>query len=430
MNRVAPSSSGRQAATSQQREAAGCFVIRNFKPYRLLLRFFGCLLIEDLTEDSYRKARVTWRTSYTPYSLLWFSSMVYAESEYIVAAAHDIMVGEFTHSVLAVFKVTIVTTVVANLVSAVLGTGRLLEFFRDCAQYENTAKFRFPDARESLIPRWLVGLMRTIGLAAVLTAYGVLLPVYYGPRGLRTRWTVFSKVVGVVSLAGSMFYEWVMYLTLIPASKVLAWYVRDQRHAFLEIEDAAASSGTAAEEISSSVMESSLTPPPRAVESIRVNLTRIRELKTRINDVWGPALALTAVTTLVAKCAALCQVSDLDGHWLSVLLMSLEATHRVTRFFELAIVSQSMRDEADDIKESAKLATTLGADDEFCKQVLFLHDSIDPDEMCLSGAGFFRLGKPIIVSMMGALITYTVILTQTGQQFTHYAIANVTSAAT
>ncbi|KAL1425248.1 hypothetical protein MTO96_019398 [Rhipicephalus appendiculatus] len=62
-------------------------------------------------------------------------------------------------------------------------------------------------------------------------------------------------------------------------------------------------------------------------------------------------------------------------------------------------------------------------------EVLFLHDSIDPDEMCLSGAGFFRLGKPMIVSMMGALITYTVILTQTGQQLTHHAITNVTSTA-
>ncbi|KAL1425246.1 hypothetical protein MTO96_019397 [Rhipicephalus appendiculatus] len=250
MNRVEPGSTGPQAATSHQREGTGCFVVRNFKPYCLSLRFFGCLFIEGLAEDSCRKARVTWKTPYTLYSLLWLSSMVYAESEYTAEAAHGMMVGEFAESVVAVLKMTIFTTAVANLVSAVLGTGRLLEFFRDCAEYEKSAKFRFPEARESLMPRWLVVLMRTVGLGSVVTACGILLSAHYGPRGPRAQWSVFSKVVGVAALAVSVCYEWAMYLTLVPSCEALAWYVRDQRRVFVESKGVAATSGTAAEEVS------------------------------------------------------------------------------------------------------------------------------------------------------------------------------------
>ncbi|KAH7934150.1 hypothetical protein HPB49_021912 [Dermacentor silvarum] len=379
-------------------------MIRNFKAYRHLLRFFGCFFIQDLTENAYPRARVTWWTSYTLYSLAWFSSTVYIESEYIAAAVYDIMSGELVASVMAFLRMTVVTNIVINIVSMTLGTRRLLEFFRNCARYEKSAKFRSPTARESRKSRWHIRLIRTVGLAAVFMAYGTILRVYYGPGGIRAQWSALSKAVGVASLAVSMFYRWLMYITLSSTCEVLVLYVRHQRAVFEECcrKDATTSSGIVAAMATTGPKPS----PPWMVESVRVNLSRIRELKASINDIWGLALAVSAMTTLLMKCAALHKVINSGGHGIVTLLMSLQAIHSTTRFCELAFTSQSLYD-----------------------AVLFLHDSIDPDEMCLSGAAFFRLGKPLIISMMGAVITYTVILTQTGQQFSQHANANVTSTA-
>ncbi|XP_070388855.1 uncharacterized protein [Dermacentor albipictus] len=57
----------------------------------------------------------------------------------------------------------------------------------------------------------------------------------------------------------------------------------------------------------------------------------------------------------------------------------------------------------------------LGLPDSFSKQVRFLHDCLDSDQMCLNACGFFKVNLTLLVSMGGAIITYTVILVQTSQ---------------
>ncbi|KAH7937456.1 hypothetical protein HPB49_012516 [Dermacentor silvarum] len=71
----------------------------------------------------------------------------------------------------------------------------------------------------------------------------------------------------------------------------------------------------------------------------------------------------------------------------------------------------------------AQPATKLSA------TVEFLHYTIDPEGMRLSGAGFFRLDKPLIVSIVGALITFTIILVQTSDELTHRLGDNAASTA-
>lgn len=269
--------------------------------------------------------------------------MMYMESEYIAAAVHGIMAGEFMQSVMAFLRMAVVTNVVINIVSMVLGTRRLLEFFRNCARYEKSAKFRSPTARESRNPHWHIKLIRTASVTAVVMAYGTILTVYYGPRGTRAQWSALSKVVGVASLAVSMFYEWLMYLTLSSTCEVLALYVRHQRTVFekYSLKDAITSPDTVDEMATTGPKRS----PPWMVESVRVNLTLIRALKASINDIWGLTLAVGAVTTLLAKCAALHHVIYSGGHGIVTLLVSLQALHSTTRFYELTFISQSLRDE-------------------------------------------------------------------------------------
>ncbi|KAH7934149.1 hypothetical protein HPB49_021911 [Dermacentor silvarum] len=352
----------------------------------------------------------------------------FIESDYIGTTVRN-LIGDFTRSVVALIELTTMANAVVNFVCMILGSRRLLHFFRMCARYEKSAAFRAPTTSEARRRDWCMRLWRIGVLQTAMMTYVAVLYFYYGPRGSRTDWNAVSKVASAASLCGYMVYDCLMYLILRSTCEVLIWYVRDQRAVFEELSKCVAGQAPT----SSGVRALSA---PLTVESVRLNLTKIRELKACINEVWSPALALTAVTVLLLKCCALYDVVSAGGYDLAVAMSSLRASHSAMRFNELAFINQSLRDEARNIKQTAQAATTLWADDLYSRQVSrppqvsrvlsqfhvfdaqvqFLHDSIDPEEMCLSGGGFFRLDRPLIVSMMGALITYTVILAQTGQQ--------------
>ncbi|XP_070395763.1 uncharacterized protein [Dermacentor albipictus] len=94
------------------------------------------------------------------------------------------------------------------------------------------------------------------------------------------------------------------------------------------------------------------------------------------------------------------------------------ATYIFLSFLELTCISQTLCDEAQKLKEAARRSSTIKATDSYFRQVEFLHYTMDPDGMRFSGAGFFPLDKPLILSIAGALITYTIIVLQTGEELT------------
>ncbi|XP_077558109.1 uncharacterized protein LOC144173647 isoform X2 [Haemaphysalis longicornis] len=62
----------------------------------------------------------------------------------------------------------------------------------------------------------------------------------------------------------------------------------------------------------------------------------------------------------------------------------------------------------------------MEAADVYNRQIQYLHDTIEPDIMCLSGGGFFCLNKALLVSMAGSVITYAVILVQTSDELAEH----------
>ncbi|XP_054934171.1 uncharacterized protein [Dermacentor andersoni] len=69
----------------------------------------------------------------------------------------------------------------------------------------------------------------------------------------------------------------------------------------------------------------------------------------------------------------------------------------------------------------------LGDDQEL---IQFLHDSVDPNGMRLSGAEFFYLDRRLLVSIAGSIITYTVILVQTNHGLTSRARTDMMNKGT
>ncbi|KAH7940338.1 hypothetical protein HPB52_023052 [Rhipicephalus sanguineus] len=68
-----------------------------------------------------------------------------------------------------------------------------------------------------------------------------------------------------------------------------------------------------------------------------------------------------------------------------------------------------------DFVDVARLSQTMG------NEVAYLHGTLEPDEMFLSGGNFFTLNLPLLVSLAGSVITYSVILVQTSDSVEHKA---------
>ncbi|XP_070382606.1 uncharacterized protein [Dermacentor albipictus] len=417
-------------------QRTGCFMIRDFSLFRLLGRFFGCFLIQNLTPVSLHKARVTMKTPYTLYAMAWVSAVAFLEGSVVVKrVARSVRLGmdkNFGETLASVVHLVMMAEAAANVSCALLGSRRMLEFFRKCALHEKSSGFRPPTRRDALErDHWLLYLcLRLCVLAGGLGTYGVVASFHARPRtdGTDGDAGVAYRLAASVAAAGFMFYDCVAYLVLRSACGVLVWYLRAQRDAYDEFCRVVAGGIPKVAKATSSRSSGSVEWACLRVESVRLHVSEIKELKGALNGVWSAALFVSAPCLLWVKCSAVHAMLTSSNHVMLAVLVVCHTVHSSAKFVELAFVSQCLRDEAQKLRESIRATTTCRATDSYFKQVKFLHDSISPAEWCMSGGGFFRLDRPLIVSMMSALITYAVILVQTHHELAHHEPAlNATS---
>ncbi|CAN8022439.1 unnamed protein product, partial [Ixodes persulcatus] len=113
----------------------------------------------------------------------------------------------------------------------------------------------------------------------------------------------------------------------------------------------------------------------RQLEAFRHNLGMVRDLKDSLNAIWQAPLAAMSVTVLFGVCVVCYEMFHDGFHGQEFLLAASYFAYAALAFVDMACVSQALTDE-----------------------LRYLHETIDPDGMCLSGGGFFKLNKSLLVS--------------------------------
>ncbi|KAH7940006.1 hypothetical protein HPB52_020214 [Rhipicephalus sanguineus] len=111
------------------------------------------------------------------------------------------------------------------------------------------------------------------------------------------------------------------------------------------------------------------------IEAVRLNVFTIGQLKGLVNDIWHVPLIVTSFSVLLMPCTGVyevCRDGSLKQQHYSVLLFSAWTWYE---FVTLSIASQSL-----------------------VNALEHLHDSIDPEDLSLKGADFFRLKMSLLVS--------------------------------
>ncbi|CAN8022607.1 unnamed protein product [Ixodes persulcatus] len=389
------------------------FMQRQFIPYAVLCRLGGCFFIPNFTKPL-ENSNVVCRSVYTAYSafiiLLCFSFQVVL----IVQRAH--VFRDFSHdfslSLMLIVRTILNLKALLNAFIMATGSATLLEFFRKSSAFEKTTGFSpaTQGVRGIWRNRWSF-FRQTLVVIGAVTAYVVsTIPFIISlTKMLPTDLHFLRKLGAVIVTAYYLLYDALPYMVLRSCSAVLVEYLQFQRKKIERCCELKSFHDT--------------TQLSGQLEVIRHHLGHIRDLKDFLNNIWQVPLAAMSAAILLFACVA-CYAMFHDGLNAQDIPLAVSfCVYSSLAFVDMTLVSQALHDEVSQ-RDSNITETRMHRCPAssfvlfYFFQLRFLHESIDPKDMCLSGGGFFRLNKPLLVSMTGSIITYTVILVQTSDKLT------------
>lgn len=307
-------------------------MLDRFKNYAMLCRLGGCFFVDNLCSNSSKKAKATWMSFYTLYSLLCVVLYLGIEVGYMVSRIirRFSLTRAFTRSLLLILHTVITLKGIINFVCIVCGTSKLLTFFEESAQFEKSTNFtasKYCDTNKrrcSFIRRTLVAI--ALGSTYVI---GTVIFVSNLAEELPFRWRLPGQIMGAISVVFFILYDSLPYVVLRGCCEVLAEYV----HAQFQVFEGCAGSRPSASRRSAEV------------ETIRLNLCAVRELKDAINDVWEWALVAMSASLVFVLCVVLYSTVDGGLHDMDVALGLTYSTYICLSYLEIAINSQAMKDE-------------------------------------------------------------------------------------
>ncbi|XP_077558108.1 uncharacterized protein LOC144173647 isoform X1 [Haemaphysalis longicornis] len=384
-------------------------MVKRFWKFALLYRFFGCLFISGIRKGSVRMAKVK-VAPYIFYSVLWFGVGMGYQAAFIIGGAfmRSGLSHSLTKSLIFIVHTVVTVKIFLTFLCMVTGSSTLLKFLRESEAYEKSTSF-VPN-KDPKISRngWLRRFRRLVIVVAWVLCYAACAHLFTSlmASGNKEVSNPILKIIGFVSLFVYVLHDTTLYAVLSCSSDVLTEYVHHQLVSFTTCMKAQPANC----ELHSA----------NQFEQIRLNLSKINNLKLLMEQMWHPAMASSSACLMLVLCVTLYTVFD-DGFgqpdaWLS-LAYSLCSS---ASFLDLAVGSQAMQDEAQKLKDAVRFVNMMEAADVYNRQIQYLHDTIEPDIMCLSGGGFFCLNKALLVSMAGSVITYAVILVQTSDELAEH----------
>ncbi|XP_077529650.1 uncharacterized protein LOC144142120 [Haemaphysalis longicornis] len=170
-------------------------------------------------------------------------------------------------------------------------------------------------------------------------------------------------------------------------------------------------------EVANGIASRSPHGPPRwqSCENVRRNLIEVRRLKKLLNTSFEWSVVVQCARTLFLVCSCTQHLVQMGGSpnalgWATTVICF---PYICIGVINAATLSHGLVKTFDSVKAVLRSAALTETSPSLAPQLRFAHDSIDPESMCLSGAGLFAVKLQLLVSIAGAAITYTVILVQT-----------------
>ncbi|KAL3203069.1 hypothetical protein MRX96_053278 [Rhipicephalus microplus] len=131
-----------RATVSDSSNAASSFMVARLLWYFRLTRFLGCLFVSNLNEKSMKDAVATWKSPYTAYAGLWFSTFLGYKVLELASIFSSVDVHKKFHRYLRfVSHSVVVAKACVNYTSFCLQSKDFLDFVRSATAFETSASF-------------------------------------------------------------------------------------------------------------------------------------------------------------------------------------------------------------------------------------------------------------------------------------------------
>ncbi|CAN7993381.1 unnamed protein product, partial [Ixodes pacificus] len=321
------------------------YMLRRFARYGRLCRVGGCFFIKNFNEKSLEKATVTWKSLYTVYSTLCFCFFFWFEAAFIVQKAYVITFfsRSFAHSLLFILHTVVSCKIFVNFSAMVVGSAKLLDFFRKSDAFEKSTGFAQPQKRRSPMVR------RSLVIVALVISYIIGIHLFVGDitDELPRQWVIAAKVSGYIAGVGFFLYDSLPFVVLMCCNEVLVEYTHAQLVHFKICDRSKA----ACSDLDAS----------RHMETIRINLCQIRKLKDTLNTVWKWPLAAMSASILLILCIVLYAVFDGGLFLRDIWIILAYSVYSTLCFVEMTFAQR--------LKDATKAVLTFDATEPYVKEV-------------------------------------------------------------
>ncbi|CAN8022448.1 unnamed protein product [Ixodes persulcatus] len=383
-------------------------MVRRSAIYAILGRLHGCFFIQNFHGKSLRNAKVTCKTRYTFYSFLWFAVYIFIETLFSIRFAYVIknISDALSRSLMLVVLCVVAVKLTTNLAVMFTKPDQLLAFFRNSEAFETKTGFsaRSYSLLHSAAHRWnaVRALAAFMGLVMYFSLAEWFIMVELR-QSVPTQWSVPVGILGFFMGTGFILYDSLSYFFLRNCTNVLIEYIQVQVEGFQE---------------AGKWKNFHFQPDaPLQIEAMRLRINKIRKLKETLNDIWAGTLIVACAGTVIIDCIVVDAVFH-DGIKKELWLGAGYSMYSSLCFIDLAYTGQALVDEVRKIKSKILMVPAFGAPDTYLQQLRYLHESVDPEGMCFDVGGFFVLNKSLVLSMIGSVIIFGVILVQTSNSVT------------
>ncbi|XP_070383253.1 uncharacterized protein [Dermacentor albipictus] len=312
-------------------------------------------------------------------------------------------IEDFFEKLYFAMHILVAVKILTNLSFFVAGNRTFVEALRDVKRLERSIGFRFPE--EGSWAR-LRRRLRLVLFAVVVLCFGLsrAFTVVDVARDMAAPWFLplatgaFSLLYGVVEL--------MVVITERYFCVVLSRYVQFQV-------------GRAHELLGGSGMFSTLQTTRDlvgAVDRLRASMAAVARIVRKVDDWLRFAVLVNFLISALSACVVAYAVVSTHISTEKLLCTAAYATLTCLSIADASLSAGDVKEQALKLKAVLDSVSVLNLPPRVTCQVELFSMTIDEKQLCFTGSGFFIVDRPMLTSFVGLVMTYSIIVVQTGRK--------------
>ncbi|KAK8781674.1 hypothetical protein V5799_016985 [Amblyomma americanum] len=379
------------------------FAEERFRFQARVARGFGCFFVSRAWDGSFDDYEADFSIYYAAYVVVVTVAMITYEAFMAIHRILSLMTTapSFFENLYSLLHLTVATEVLVNFLVLNFNTPTIVEALRAVKRLETSMNFRLQDDEYFWMKRGFRVALFTMTVLAAALCRGF--AIAEGTRNLQGTVAFFLTALSVVF---TVCYGVIGALVLLHEKYfcvVLSRFVEFQAESTKKVLCSPHSSEGAKD-------------VTRAIQRLRSSFAVVTDIVRQVDKSLRFAVVVHFLCSAIAVCIVVYALFAAETSWGKLFFTVLYAIFNSVPVVDASFSAGDIRAEAIRLKAILESASPLALPSRVCRQVELFALTIDEDELCFTGSGFFTVDRPMLTSFVGGVMTYSLILVQTGRK--------------